>query len=55
MRVFTLNIRHGGGSRIEKILDEIKAIDADIVVLTEFRNNRAGGAIRNGLTATGHE
>jgi exodeoxyribonuclease-3 len=55
LRVFTLNIRHGGGSRVEKILDEIKAIAADTVVLTEFRNNRAGGAIRNGLTATGYE
>ena len=55
LRVCTLNIRHGGGRRVEQLLADINAIDADTIVLTEFRNNRAGIEIRNGLTTTGLE
>ena len=41
MKIITLNIRHGGGSRINLILLYLnKFIDWDIIVLTEFRLNK---------------
>jgi hypothetical protein len=37
--LFTLNIRHGGGSRIDRITGLIESLGPDVVVLTEFREN----------------
>jgi exodeoxyribonuclease-3 len=37
MRILSWNIRHGGGTRLARIVEEIAAYDADVVALTEFR------------------
>ena len=49
MRILSLNIRHGGGTRLTKILDYIISMNADIVVLTEFRNNKNSHTIKETL------
>ena len=39
--IFTWNIRHGGGSRLKSILKVLEENGkSDVVVLTEFRNNK---------------
>lgn len=53
MKLITLNIQHGGGKRIPKILDFLQSQDADVIVLTEFRENANAEALRSGLTAKG--
>ncbi len=37
LKVFCLNVRSGGGSRWESILDFAEAHDPDVVVFTEWR------------------
>jgi exonuclease III len=37
MRILNWNIRHGGGSRRNRILGRLAAYHADVVVLTEYR------------------
>ncbi len=54
MKVVSWNIRQGGGWRVEAICDRLGALDADVHVLTEFRENRAGEAIRRYLKNCGH-
>lgn len=53
MKLVTLNIQHGGGKRIPEILEYLHAQDADVIVLTEFRNNANAEVLRAGLTASG--
>jgi exodeoxyribonuclease-3 len=53
MRALTWNIRHGGKSRIDAILDAMHAHAPDLVVLTEFRNNSAGQRVRQALASSG--
>lgn len=53
VRLMCWNIRHGGGARIERIHAAIRAHHADIVVLTEFRDNDAGRFLRNALAIDG--
>jgi exodeoxyribonuclease-3 len=54
MKVLSFNIRHGGGSRIERIQDVIASHAPDLVILPEFRNNAAGKLLREGLMGFGH-
>jgi len=54
MRIATLNIRHGGGTRVAALLEHIAELDADILALTEFRCNRSGSALRDRLAALGY-
>lgn len=54
MRLLTLNLRHGGGRRMPALLSFLLAGGADVLVLTEFRNNAAGTALRHGLLAAGY-
>lgn len=49
IRLFCWNIRHGGGARIERIRAAIRSHRADIVVLTEFRDNPPGEWLRGAL------
>jgi len=49
LKILSWNIQQGGGTRHLKIIDAIKNIDPHIVVLSEFRNNSRGLAIRNAL------
>ncbi len=52
-KVITWNIRHGGGNRVDRIIDCLNRHDADIVVLTEFRNSPRGDRIRKTLESRG--
>lgn len=54
MKLLTLNIRHGGGKRDGALLSFIAAQDADVVVLTEYRNNGTGARLNAGLAALGY-
>lgn len=53
MRIATLNIRHGGGKRVPALLQFLQTLNADLLVLTEFRAGATGDAIQNGLAACG--
>jgi exodeoxyribonuclease-3 len=37
MKLLAWNIRHGGGTRLPRILEELAAYDADVIALTEYR------------------
>jgi exodeoxyribonuclease-3 len=54
MRFVSFNIRHGGGSRVEKIEQVIAGHDPDVLILPEFRHNPAGAALRQWLKRFGH-
>jgi exodeoxyribonuclease-3 len=53
MKLITLNIRHGGGKRVPRILEYLRALNADVIVLTEFRENSNAIALRAGLGESG--
>ena len=54
IKVLSWNIRQGGGSRLTQIIGAIKAINAHILVLTEYRNNDRGSTLRSKLLALGY-
>ena len=54
MKFVAFNIRHGGGSRIEKIQRVIADHNPDVLILPEFRNNAAGASLRGWLESFGH-
>jgi len=53
MKVISLNIRHGGGARVPRIIEYLLAQAADVIVLTEFRENAKAPAIREALLGSG--
>ena len=53
MRLVTLNLRHGGKRHMAAILEGLLRHRADVLVLTEFRNNPTGEALRQGLSEGG--
>ena len=48
------NIRHGGGSRIERIQRSIASHAPDVLIVPEYRNNAAGATLRRWLGEFGH-
>lgn len=54
MKLEAFNIRHGGGSRVAKIIESIQQHDPDLVLLTEFRQNRNGEKIQSLLHGLGY-
>lgn len=46
IKILSWNIQQGGGSRIASIWRAISAMKADIVVLSEYRNNQSGVKLR---------
>ena len=54
LRILSWNIRQGGGSRIRAITRRIVSADAQIVILSEFRNNAKGTLLRNKLLESGY-
>ena len=46
MRLLTWNLQHGGGSRIGGIAEALLPYEADVLVLSEFRNNKSGADLR---------
>ena len=53
MKIISLNIRHGGGSRTPKILDYLDSAEFDACVLPEFRHNKNGRQIVEYLKGRG--
>ena len=53
MRILTLNLRHGGGTRTREIVRFLDDHMTDAVVLTEFRKNSAGRQITDYLESIG--
>jgi exonuclease III len=54
LRLLTWNLRHGGGARVPAILAALARIDADLLVLSEFRSGEAGARLLAGLAAMGY-
>jgi len=52
-KIVAWNIQSGGGNRIRDIVKQISKHDADIVVLSEFRNNRRGDILHQRLESAG--
>ena len=42
MRILTWNLQHGGGSRVERLGEALLSYDADVILLIEYRHNKAG-------------
>ncbi len=53
MRLVTLNLRHGGAHHLSSLLESLLEYRADVLTLTEFRNNAAGAELRARLAADG--
>jgi len=53
MQAILLNIRHGGGSRAQSLLEWLTARSPDVVVMPEWRDNSSGDVLRRGLEARG--
>lgn len=54
LKILSWNIRQGGGSRISQITKALEKENAEIVVLSEFRNNASGIKIRYNLLRMGY-
>jgi exodeoxyribonuclease III len=54
MKVMTFNIRQGGGDRKESIINSINNHDPDVLVLTEFRENKNSEYFRTKLATSGY-
>jgi exonuclease III len=52
MKLLTWNIRHGGGARLPRIVEELAAYDADVIALTEYRTG-PGKELRRALLERG--
>jgi exonuclease III len=52
-RILSLNLRHGGGSRANLLIDWIASKAPFVAVLTEWRENASGRLIKDGLTRAG--
>ena len=55
IRLVFWNIRHGGGRRAEKIVEQIKEWNPDIVALAEFRGTPPSASIAKCLSDAGYE
>lgn len=54
MRLLAWNIRAGGGSRLGGIAEALARHQADVVILSEYRNGGAGLRLRAALAALGY-
>lgn len=54
MKITTLNLRHGGSSRIAGLSDWLVATESDAIVCTEFRWGKAGDALSERLGRAGY-
>lgn len=53
MRIATFNIKHGGGSRIDRIGHFVIGLNVDALLLTEYRENTGGKKLRSRLLEAG--
>ncbi|MBT8191289.1 MAG: hypothetical protein KJO29_12735 [Bacteroidia bacterium] len=54
LRILSWNIRQGGGTRINKILNKVTESESDIIIISEFRNGRTGQVFRSSLLKHGY-
>ena len=54
LKILSWNIQHGGGTRVKEILKFLQKSIAQVIVLSEFRNNKNGIFIRNKLLELGY-
>lgn len=54
MRLLSWNIQQGGGTRIQKIIERINSHQADIIVLSEYKNHEKGLLLRTRLLLSGY-
>lgn len=54
MKIVTLNIRHGGGTRANRLLDSLAAFAADVLILTEYGENSNSALFRSRLFELGY-
>ena len=52
--ILAWNIRQGGGNRKIEIFKKLTTLRSDVIVLSEFRNNASGAAIRSALLRSGY-
>ncbi|MBF4573179.1 endonuclease/exonuclease/phosphatase family protein [Herbiconiux sp. VKM Ac-1786] len=53
-RIVTLNVMHGGGARVSALIRALEAIEANVLVLSEFRTGRSGDSLAAGLERLGY-
>lgn len=53
-KVLSWNIRQGGGTRVLKISSLLAEFAAEVVVLSEYRNNSSGQMLRSNLLKAGY-
>ena len=54
LKIISWNIRQGGGSRIKEICQQVTRWKAQILILSEFRNNDSGRQLRTQLLKLGY-
>lgn len=54
LKILSWNIQQGGGTRLSKIIKNIAEEQADILVLSEFRNGGTGDRLRTSLMKIGY-
>ena len=54
MRVLTWNLQHGGGRRIGRIAEALRPYEADVLDLSEYRNNGPGADLRSRMKEQGY-
>jgi exodeoxyribonuclease-3 len=54
VRIATLNLQHGGGNRVKALCEALDQLDADVLVLTEFRSGPRGEELTAWLRARGY-
>ena len=55
MKILTWNIRHGGGTRIDSIIDVLmENYESQLLIISEYRNNRNGIILRDKLKHLGY-
>jgi hypothetical protein len=52
-RIISLNLRHGGGSRISQLTDWLLSKSPSAVIAAEWRNNIPGQTLKNRLALAG--
>ena len=54
MKIYYLNIRQGGGKRVQLIVDKALSVNPDTIVFTEYRNNSNARQIESNLISNGY-
>lgn len=55
LRIATLNIRHGGNKHADALTARLLGYDADVLVVTEFRDNDTGARLISHLQGAGYD